>query len=178
MKFPNIFYEKTIVEREGWLVWHKEFEKKNFKCYRAQLNFAVYVACVSSGITVSDFLKMEGLEQSIYVFHFYYWVHRVFTKLKITVPFSMNQFFFNDFDVSEYNKLCDILNIKKDDSLYYKKTSVVTKRFNVEQEYKNRVYEIDKYRHSSDAISDFISGDLDDKLNERVRLKEKLKKTM
>ena len=76
--------------------------------YRLQLNFAVYCSTTSLGVSNEHVLKGSNLLKSIYSFHIYYPIRRIFHQLQIYLlhPDGYKKYD-NNYSKIRYYKICE-----------------------------------------------------------------------
>ena len=94
VKFPNVFtnYPLGAVRVEDQKF--KDWDHYKFTIWQLQLNFAVFCASSACGVSVKHLNAKEPMIRSIYRFHLYYHIRRIFKILEIPLPYenSFNQY--------------------------------------------------------------------------------------
>ena len=75
--------------------------------YGSHLNFAVYYSTTSLGVSKEHMLKGSNLLKSIYLFHIYYHIRRIFHQLQIYLPLENGyKKYDNNCSKNRYYKIC------------------------------------------------------------------------
>ena len=94
VKFPNVFtnYPLGAVRVEDQKF--KDWDHYKFNIWQSQLNFAVFCASSTCGVSVEHLNAKEPMIRSIYRFHVYYHIKRILKILEIPLPYenSFNQY--------------------------------------------------------------------------------------
>ena len=117
LDFPNIFEDYKIVrEKDKWAISNTLFSQlqsrppklyEYFHMYRCQLNFAIFCATSALGISRQHLTQGSLLLQSIYRFHVYYHICRIFKLLLAPMPLEeAYQKWNNPFDKNGYHRIC------------------------------------------------------------------------
>ena len=107
VKFPNVFanYPLCAVRVEDQRF--KDFDHYKFTLWQLQLNFAVFCASSTCGVSVEHLNTKEPMIRSVYRFHIYYHIRRILKILEIPLPYenSFNQYN-NPFNHEMFVKIC------------------------------------------------------------------------
>ena len=102
VKFPNVFTNYTLgavrVEDQRF----KDWDHYKFTLWQLQLNFAVFCALSSCGVSVEHLNAKKPMIRSIYRFHVYYHIRTISKILEIPLPYENNQSSFNQYN-NPYN---------------------------------------------------------------------------
>ena len=115
VKFPNIFtnYPPTgiRVEDQKYIDWNNY----KFTLWQTQLNFAVFCASSSCGVSIEHLDANRPLLRSVYRFHVYYHIRRILKILEIPLPYenSFNQFN-NPYNHEKYIHICSEYGVSND----------------------------------------------------------------
>ena len=94
VKFPNVFtnYPLGAVRVEDQRF--KDWDHYQFTLWQSQLNFMVFCASSSCGVSVEHLNPKEPMIRSIYRFNVYYQIRRILKILEIPLPYenSFNQY--------------------------------------------------------------------------------------
>ena len=94
VKFPNVStnYPLGAVRVEDQRF--KDWDHYKLTLWQSQLNFAVFCASSTCGVSVEHLNAKEPMIRSIYRFHVYYHIRRILKILEIPLPFenSFNQY--------------------------------------------------------------------------------------
>ena len=87
VRFPNIFVDYPLgqmrVGDELWMNWNKA----PMHLWQTQLNFAVFCALSACGVSSAHLnYKAHPMIRSVYRFHVYYHVRKIFKKLQVPLP--------------------------------------------------------------------------------------------
>ena len=94
VKFPNIFTNYPLgavrVEDRRFIDW----DHYKFTLWQMQLNFAVFCASSACGVRVEHMNAKKPMIRSIFCFHVYYHIRRIFKIIEIPLPYenSFNQY--------------------------------------------------------------------------------------
>ena len=125
LKFPSIFEDYDIVRyKDEWTLSNTEAAQLHgrpprleeyFHYYRCQLNFAIYCSTSALGISKEHLTQGSELMQSIYRFHVYYHLRRIFKLLQAPSP-NQDRFvkWVNPFSVVGYHKVCRLYGVDTD----------------------------------------------------------------
>ena len=117
LHFPDIFEKyKIILYKDKWsisLTLVKQLRGRPpklyeyFHMYRCQLNFAIFCATSALGISIQHLTKGSELLKSIYKFHVFYHVRRIFKLMGSPTP-NQDQFvkWNNPFSTTGYHNVC------------------------------------------------------------------------
>ena len=117
LNFPDIFEDYNIVRnRDEWELsnqlaaqLHGRPPRLNeyFHFYRCQLNFAIHCSTSVLGISKQHLTEGSALLKSIYGFHVYYHIRRIFKILGAPTP-NQDQFvkWSNRYSITGYHKVC------------------------------------------------------------------------
>ena len=107
VKFPNVFinYPLDAVRVEDQRV--KDWDHYKFTLWQKQLNFAVFCASSTCGISAEHLNAKKPMIKSIYHFHVYYHIRRILKMLEIPLPYenSFNQYN-NPYNHEMFIKVC------------------------------------------------------------------------
>ena len=115
VKFPNVFTNYLIgsvrIEDQKF----KDWDHYKFTIWQLQLNFAVFCASSSCGVSVEHLNAKEPMIRSIYRFHVYYHIRRILRILEIPLPYenSFNQFD-NQYNHEKYIHVCSEYGVSND----------------------------------------------------------------
>ena len=125
LKFPDIFEDYNIVRnKDEWKLSNTEAAQLHgrpprldeyFHFYRCQLNFAIYCATFALGISKEHLKNGNELLKSIYRFHTYYHIRRIFKILVSSTP-NQDQFvkWNNRYSITGYHKVCSEYGVNPD----------------------------------------------------------------
>ena len=125
LKFPSIFEGYNNVRyKDEWTLSNTEAAQLHgraprleeyFHFYRCQLNFALYCSTSALGISKEHLTQGSELMQSIYRFHVYYHLRRIFKLLQAPSP-NQDKFvkWNNPFSVVGYHKVCSEYGVDTD----------------------------------------------------------------
>ena len=118
INLKDIFSDYNILFNDKFKLSNDRFYKLNsthgttslheyFMYYRSQLNFAVYCSTTSLGVSNEHVLKGSNLLKSIYLFHIYYHIRRIFHQLQIYLPHENGyKKYDNNYSKNRYYKIC------------------------------------------------------------------------
>ena len=115
VKFPNVFTNYLLgavrVEDQKF----KEWDHYKFTIWQSQLNFAVFCASSTCGVSVEHLNAKEPMIRSIYRFHVYYHIRRILKILEILLPYenSFNQFN-NPYNHEKFIRVCSEYGVSND----------------------------------------------------------------
>ena len=115
VKFPNVFTNYMLgavrVEDQKF----KDWDNYKFTIWQSQLNFAVFCASSTCGVSVEHLNAKEPMIRSIYRFHVYYHIRRILKILEIPLPYenSFNQFN-NPYNQEKYIHICSEYGVSND----------------------------------------------------------------
>ena len=107
VKFPNIFTSYPLgaegVEDQRF----KDWDHYKFTLWQTQLNFAVFCATSTCGVSVEHLNTKKPMMGSIYRFHVYYHIRRILKIMEILLPYenSFNQYN-NPYNHEMFIKIC------------------------------------------------------------------------
>ena len=107
VKFPNVFTNYLLgavrVEDQRF----KDWDHYKFTLWQSQLNFAVFCASSTCGVSVEHLNAKEPMIRSVYRFHVYYHIRRILNRLKTPLPYenSFNKYN-NPYDHEMLEKIC------------------------------------------------------------------------
>ena len=117
LKFPSIFEDYKIIRyKDDWKISNELAAQLDgrppkldeyFHFYRCQLNFAIHCSTSALGICKQHLTGGSELLQSIYKFHVYYHIRRIFKILGAPTP-NQDQFikWNNRYSITGYRKVC------------------------------------------------------------------------
>ena len=115
VKFPNVFTNYPLgavrVEDQKFKDWdHYKFTK-----WQSQLNFVVFCASSTCGVSVEHLNAKEPMIRSIYRFHVYYHIRRILKILEIPLPYenSFNQYN-NPYNHEKFIGICSEYGVSND----------------------------------------------------------------
>ena len=115
VKFPNIFtnYPLGAVRVEDQRF--KDWDHYKLTLWQSQLNFVVFCASSSFGVSVEHLNAKKPMIRSIYRFHVYYHIRRVLKILEIPLPYenSFNQYN-NPYNHEEFIGVCSEYGVSND----------------------------------------------------------------
>ena len=115
VKFPNVFtnYPLGAVRVEDQKF--KDWDHYKFTIWQSQLNFAVFCASSTCGVSVEHLNAKEPMIRSIYRFHFYYHIRRILKILEIPLPYenSFNQYS-NPYNHEKFTGICSEYGVSND----------------------------------------------------------------
>ena len=115
VKFPNVFanYLLSAVRVEDQRL--KNWDHYKFTLWQLQLNFAVFCASSTCGVSVEHLNAKEPMIMSIYRFHVYYHIRRILKILEIPLPYenSFNQYN-NPYNHEMFIKICGEYGVSND----------------------------------------------------------------
>ena len=115
-RFPNIFVDYTLgqmcVVDNLWMNWNKA----PMQLWQAQLNFAVWCASSSCGVSSAHLnYKKHPMIRLVYRFHVYYHVRRVLKRLQAPLPHETSfNAADNPYTESEFLKICEDYRVPND----------------------------------------------------------------
>ena len=115
IKFPNVFTNYLLgavrVEDQKF----KDWDHYKFTIWQSQLNFAVFCASSTCGVSVEHLNAKEPMIRSIYRFHVYYHIRRILKILELPLPYenSFNQFN-NPYNHEKYIHVCSEYGVSND----------------------------------------------------------------
>ena len=118
LKFPDVFEDYKIVRyQDEWKISYELGEQlvhgrlpklgDYFHFYRCQINFAIHCSTSALGISKKHLTEGSALLQSIYKFHVYYHIRRIFKLMDSPMP-NQDQFikWNNRYSITGYHKVC------------------------------------------------------------------------
>ena len=115
VKFPNVFtnYPLGAVRVEDQKF--KDWDHYKFNIWQSQLNFAVFCASSTCGVSVEHLNAKEPMIRSIYRFHVYYHIRRILKILEIPLPYenSFNQYS-NPYNHEKFIEICSEYGVSND----------------------------------------------------------------
>ena len=115
VKFPNVFtnYPLGAVRVEDQRF--KDWDHYKFTIWQSQLNFAVFCASSTCGVSVEHLNAKEPMIRSIYRFHVYYHIRRILKILEIPLPYknSFNQYS-NPYNHEKFIGICSEYGVSND----------------------------------------------------------------
>ena len=115
VKFPNVFtnYPLGAVRVEDQRF--KDWDHYKFTIWQSQLNFAVFCASSTCGVSVEHLNAKEPMIRSIYRFHVYYHIRRILKILEIPLPYenSFNQYN-NPYNHEKFIGICSEYGVSND----------------------------------------------------------------
>ena len=115
VKFPNVFtnYSLGVVRVEDRRF--KDWDHYKFTIWQSQLNFVVFCASSACAVSVEHLNAKEPMIRSIYRFHVYYHVRRIFKMLEIPLPYenSFNQYN-NPYNHEKFMGICSEYGVSND----------------------------------------------------------------
>ena len=115
VKFPNVFtnYPLGAVRVEDQKF--KDWDHYKFTLWQSQLNFVVFCASSSCGVSVEHLNAKEPMIRSIYRFHVYYHIRRILKILEIPLPYenSFNQYN-NPYNHEKFIGICSEYGVSND----------------------------------------------------------------
>ena len=115
VKFPNVFtnYPLGAVRVEDQRF--KDWDHYKFTIWQSQLNFVVFCASSSCGVSVEHLNAKEPMIRSIYRFHVYYHIRRILKILEIPLPYenSFNQYN-NPYNHEKFIGICSEYGVSND----------------------------------------------------------------
>ena len=115
IKFPNVFTNYLIgsvrIEDQKF----KDWDHYKFTIWQSQLNFTVFCASSSCGVSVEHLNAKEPMIRSIYRFHVYYHIRRILKILEIPLPYenSFNQYN-NPYNHEKFIGICSEYGVSND----------------------------------------------------------------
>ena len=113
VKFPNVFtnYPLGAVDDERF----KDWDYYKFTLWQTQLNFAVFCASSTCGVSVEHMNAKKPMIRSIYRFHVYYHIRRTLKVLEIPLSYenSFNQYN-NPFNHENFISICSEYGVSND----------------------------------------------------------------
>ena len=115
VKFPNVFTNYLLgavrVEDQRF----KDWDHYKFTIWQSQLNFVVFCASSTCGVSVEHLNTKEPMIRSIYRFHIYYHVRRILKILEIPLPYenSFNQYN-NPYNYEKFIGICSEYGLSND----------------------------------------------------------------
>ena len=115
VKFPNVFtnypFGAVRVEDQRF----KDWDHYKFTIWQSQLNFVVFCASSSCGVSVEHLNAKEPMIRSIYRFHIYYHIRRILKILEIPLPYenSFNQYN-NPYNHEKFIGICSEYGVSND----------------------------------------------------------------
>ena len=130
VEFPNIFTEYTF---ENVIPLQKRVDEWNsnpFKFWQTQLDFAVFCATSSVGISVDHLNSSIPMIRSIYRFHVYYQIRKILKQLRVPLPYESNFSKYNNFyDLGQYHKIFADYKISTDHEVFSDQRIWITSYF-------------------------------------------------
>ena len=115
VKFPNVFtnYPLGAVRVEDQKF--KDWDHYKFTIWQSQLNFAVFCASSSCGVSFEHLNAKQPMIRSIYRFHVYYHIRRILKILEIPLPYenSFNQYN-NPYNHEKFIGICSEYGVSND----------------------------------------------------------------
>ena len=115
VKFPNVFtnYPLGAVRVEDQKF--KDWDHYKFTIWQSQLNFVVFCASSTCGVSVEHLNSREPMMRSIYRFHVYYHIRRILKILEIPLPYenSFNQYN-NPYNHEKFIGICSEYGVSND----------------------------------------------------------------
>ena len=115
VKFPNVFTNYTLgavrVEDQKF----KDWDHYKFTIWQSQLNFGVFCASSSCGVSFEHLNAKQPMIRSIYRFHVYYHIRRILKILEIPLPYenSFNQYN-NPYNHEKFIGICSEYGVSND----------------------------------------------------------------
>ena len=115
VKFPNVFMNYPLgavrVEDQRFKAW----DNYKFTIWQSQLNFVVFCASSSCGVSVEHLNAKEPTIRSIYRFHVYYHIRRILKILEIPLPYenTFNQYN-NSYNHEKFIGICSEYGVSND----------------------------------------------------------------
>ena len=115
VKFPNVFtnYPLGAVRVEDQRF--KDWDHYKFTLWQSQLNFVVFCASSTFGVSVEHLNTKEPMIRSIYRFHVYYHIRRILKIPEIPLPYenSFNQYS-NSYNHEKFIGICSEYGVSND----------------------------------------------------------------
>ena len=115
VKFPNVFtnYPLGAVRVEDQKF--KDWDHYKFTTWQSQLNFAIFCASSSCGVSFEHLNAKQPMIRSIYRFHVYYHIRRILKILEIPLPYenSFNQYN-NPYNHEKFIGICSEYGVSND----------------------------------------------------------------
>ena len=115
VKFPNVFTNYLLgavrVEDQRF----KDWDHYKFTIWQSQLNFVVFCASSSRGVSVEDLNTKEPMIRSTYCFHVCYHIRRMLRMLEIPLPYenTFNQYN-NPYNHEKFIGICSEYGVSND----------------------------------------------------------------
>ena len=115
VKFPNVFANYRLGEVRVEDQRFKNWDHYKFTIWQSQLNFEVFCASSSCGVSAEHLNAKEPMIRSIYHFHVYYHVRRILKILEIPLPYenSFNQYN-NPYNHEKFIGICSEYGVSND----------------------------------------------------------------
>ena len=119
-RFPNIFVDyplgQMLVGDKLWTNWNKA----PMRLWQTQLNFAVWCASSACGVSSAHLnYTKHPMISSVYRFHIYYHVRRIFKRFKTPLPHkTVFNAANNPYTESEFFKICEVYRVPNDPMKY------------------------------------------------------------
>ena len=115
VKFPNIFTNYLLGAVRVGDQRFKDWDHYKFTPWETQLNFAVFCASSTCGVSVEHLNTKEPMIRSVYRFHVYYHLRRILKILEIPLPYenSFNQYN-NPFNHEKFISICSEYGVSND----------------------------------------------------------------
>ena len=110
-KFVNYLLGPVRVEDQRF----KDWDHYKFTLWQSQLNFAVFCASSTCGVSVEHLNTNKPMIRSLYHFHVYYHIGRILKILEIPLPYenSFNQYN-NPYNHEMFTKICGEYGVSND----------------------------------------------------------------
>ena len=115
VKLPNVFtnypFDAVRVEDQRF----KDWDHYKLTLWQSQLNFMVFCASSTCGVSVEHLNAKEPMIKSIYRFHVYYHIRRILKILEIPLPYenSFNQYS-NPYNHEKFIGICSKYGVSND----------------------------------------------------------------
>ena len=119
-RFPNIFVDYPLGQmRVGDKLW-ANWNKAPMRLWQTQLNFVVFCASSACGVSSAHLnYTNHPMIRSVYHFHVYYHVRRIFKKLQVPLPPETSFIAAdNPYTESEFFRICEDYGVPKDPMRY------------------------------------------------------------
>ena len=115
VKFPNVFTNYPLGAMRVEDQRFKDWDHYKLTLWQSQLNFAVFCASSTCGVSVEQLSAKEPMIRSVYRFHVYYHIRRILKILEIPLPYenSFNQYN-NPYNHEMYIKICGEYGVSND----------------------------------------------------------------